>query len=122
MLLLPIEVWAYFRSIGSDGKVLTSWNVVPVGSIDDVVVSEEVPVVARPPVWVRHHLVKRRRDTFYTQSFTSDESLLREQTRKQIKVSTWLVLAYAVANQRKKLSSGVGVCARGAQSRVMSNG
>lgn len=32
----------------------------PVGSIDDVVVSEEVLVVAGPPVWVGHHLVKNR--------------------------------------------------------------
>lgn len=37
---------------------LTSWYVVPVGSIDDVVVPEEVFVVAGPPVWVGHHLVK----------------------------------------------------------------
>ncbi len=38
--------------------ILTSWYVVPVGSIDDVVVSEEVLVVAGPPVWVGHHLIK----------------------------------------------------------------
>ncbi len=37
--------------------ILTSWYVVPVGSIDDVVVSEEVLVVAGPPIWVGHHLV-----------------------------------------------------------------
>lgn len=37
---------------------LTSWYVVPVGSVDDVVVPEEVFVVAGPPVWVGHHLVK----------------------------------------------------------------
>lgn len=35
---------------------LTSWYVVPVSSIDDVVVSEEVFVVAGPPVRVGHHL------------------------------------------------------------------
>ena len=37
---------------------LTSWYVVPVGSVDDVVVPEEVFVMAGPPVWVGHHLVK----------------------------------------------------------------
>ena len=37
---------------------LTSWYVVPVGSVDDVVVPEEVFVVAGPPVWVGHHLVE----------------------------------------------------------------
>lgn len=41
----------------SDGKSLTSWYIVPVGSVDDVVVSEKVLVVARPPVWVGHRLV-----------------------------------------------------------------
>lgn len=38
--------------------ILTSWYVVPVGSVDDVVVSEEVLVVAGPPVRVGHHLVR----------------------------------------------------------------
>lgn len=42
------------RLIGT--HFLTSWYVVPVGSVDDVVVSEEVLVVARPSVRVGHHL------------------------------------------------------------------
>lgn len=42
-------------------KVLTSWYGVPVGSVDDVVGSEKVLVVARPPVWVGHRLVEPRR-------------------------------------------------------------
>lgn len=57
-LLLPsVEMQVDFRPLCSHGKILTSWYIVPVGSVDDVVVSEEVMVVARPPVWIGHHLV-----------------------------------------------------------------
>lgn len=93
----------------------------PVGSVDNVVVSEEVLVVAWPPVWVGHHLVNGD-VTLFMLNLLPQISRCCENRPENRKVWTWLVLAYAVANQRKKLSSGVGVCARGAQSRVMSNG
>ena len=48
-LLLPVS---YFLIL-----CLTSRYGVPVGSIDDVVVAQEVLVVTGPAVWVGHHLV-----------------------------------------------------------------
>lgn len=36
--------------------VLTSRDVVPRSTVDDVVVADEVLIVARPPVGVGHHL------------------------------------------------------------------
>ena len=48
-LLLPVS---YFLIL-----CLTSGYGVPVGSVDDVVVAQEVLVVTGPAVWVGHHLV-----------------------------------------------------------------
>lgn len=69
-------MWDSARTLHVDRKILTSWDVVPVGSVDDVVVFEEVLVVARPPVRVGHRLVKPRRAQLLKWPFIGDESLL----------------------------------------------
>lgn len=62
-------MWDSTRTLYVDRKILTSWYVVPVGSVDDVVVFEKVLVVARPPVWVGHSLVKPRRAQLLKEPF-----------------------------------------------------
>lgn len=54
-------MWDSAGTLYVDRKILTSRYIVPVGSVDDVVVFEKVLVVARPPVWVGHNLVRPRR-------------------------------------------------------------
>lgn len=37
--------------------LLTAWHSVPIRSINNVIVTKEVLIVAGPSVWVRHHMV-----------------------------------------------------------------